>query len=191
MSLRPGEQIELTIEKPAAGGRMIARHHGQITLVYGAIPGERVRARIERVERQLAFAATLEVLDPSPDRATTADGPVDLRCGGCLYAHVTYPRQVRLKGEVIEDAFGRIGRVPVAAPVAVEPSPGHAYRMRARLHVSGARIGFYREGTHELCDAGATRQLGDAAIAAAERTVRSLVQSGCPISSLELTENIA
>lgn len=191
MSLRPGEQIELTVEKPAAGGRMIARHHGQITLVLGAIPGERVRARIERVERQLAFAATVEVLDPSPDRLATDDGPVDLLCGGCLYAHVTYPRQVRLKGEVIEDAFGRIGRVPVAAPVPVEPSPDHAYRMRARLHVKGARIGFYREGTHELCDAGPTRQLGDAALAAAERAVRSLVQSGCPISSLELTENIA
>ena len=40
MSLVEGQQVELTIEKPASGGRMIARHLGQIVLVRGAIPGE-------------------------------------------------------------------------------------------------------------------------------------------------------
>jgi len=45
----PGESIVLTVEKPAAGGRMIARLNGQIVLVGGAIPGERVTARVERV----------------------------------------------------------------------------------------------------------------------------------------------
>ena len=39
MSLAEGQAVELAIEKPAAGGRMIARHHGQIVLVRGAIPG--------------------------------------------------------------------------------------------------------------------------------------------------------
>jgi hypothetical protein len=36
--------------------------------------------------------------------------------------------------------------------------------MRARLHVQRSRIGFYREGTHALCDAAATRQLLPATI---------------------------
>ena len=40
--------LTLDIEKPAAGGRMLARLNGQIVLVWGAIPGERVRARVER-----------------------------------------------------------------------------------------------------------------------------------------------
>ena len=31
--------------------------------------------------------------------------------------------------------------------------------MRARLHVRGGRIGFFREGTHDLCDASRTGQL--------------------------------
>jgi len=31
--------------------------------------------------------------------------------------------------------------------------------MRARLHVRGSRVGFFREGTHDLCEARATRQL--------------------------------
>src|SRR5688572_25000996 len=143
--LTPGQELELLVEKPAAGGRMIARHEGQVLFVLGAIPGERVTARVDRVERQLAFATTLQVLDPSPDRREHGGDPL---CGGCLYSHVLYPRQLALKSDVVQDAFSRLGRIalPEAPPVAA--SPEHGYRMRARLHVSGARAGFYREGTH-------------------------------------------
>src|SRR4026209_1904901 len=107
--LAPGDVIEATIEKPAAGGRMIARHEGQILLVSGAIPGERIDARIERVEKRLAFASTTSVVEASPDRRD-ADDP---RCGGCVYAHIAYARQVALKAEIIADAFTRIGRIPL------------------------------------------------------------------------------
>ena len=43
------DELSLLVEKPVAGGRMIARHEGQIVFVAGAIPGERVRARVEQV----------------------------------------------------------------------------------------------------------------------------------------------
>src|SRR5258708_3805880 len=95
--LTPGQIVPLTIDKPAAGGRMIARVDGQVVLVGGAIPGERVR--------------------------------------------------------------GRIARVALPGAVAVARSPEEAYRMRARLHGRGGQLGFFREGTHELCDARQTRQL--------------------------------
>jgi len=186
--LQPGQQIELTIDKPAAGGRMLARHDGQVVLVRAAIPGERVLARVERVERQLAFATSEQVIDASPDRAPTE---IDLLCGGCLYAHIAYPRQLSLKADVIHDAFARLGGLPLDRRVEVQASPDRGYRMRARLHVRGARIGFYREGTHDLCDAGPTGQLSDGAIAAAGRAVESLARSGHALSSAELTENIA
>jgi len=110
---------------------MLARHDGQVILVQGGIPGERVRARIGRVEKQLAFAETVEVVDPSADRRKP---PMDLACGGCLYGHIGYERQRALKGEVVRDAFVRLGRIEVEAP-AVAASPETAYRMRARLHV--------------------------------------------------------
>ena len=60
---------------------------------------------------------------------------------------------------MIADAFKRIGRLELPAPVVVAGSPEDGYRMRARLHVRGSRFGFFREGTHDLCDARATRQL--------------------------------
>ena len=60
--LRPGALIELTIERPAVGGRMIGRYAGRIVLVSGAIPGERVRARIEGVRREVPLASVEDVL---------------------------------------------------------------------------------------------------------------------------------
>ena len=41
----PGDRLELQVERPAVGGRMIGRHEGMVVLVAGAIPGERVVAQ--------------------------------------------------------------------------------------------------------------------------------------------------
>ncbi|MEO5741679.1 MAG: TRAM domain-containing protein [Vicinamibacterales bacterium] len=184
MLLQHNSEITVTIEKPVAGGRMLARHEGQIVFVAGAIPGERVRARITRVSKQLAFADTVEVLDQSSDRRSS---DVDWACGGSFYAHVSYPRQLRLKADVIADAFARIAKMPLPVPVPVLASEEQGHRMRARLHVRNGVLGFFREGTHELCDAGATRQLLPDTIAAFGRLQTVLQHTR--VTSCELSEN--
>ena len=185
--LSPGQEIALAVEKPAAGGAMIARAGGRIVLVTGAIPGERVRARLVRVSKGVAYAETVEVEEPSSDRR---DPPGDPSCGGCLYAHIAYPRQLAIKAQVIADAFTRIGRIGLPASVPVAGSPEEGYRMRARLHVRGQRLGFFRENTHDLCDARATRQLLPATCDALDRLVAASRSLGVDvIREIEVSEN--
>jgi 23S rRNA (uracil1939-C5)-methyltransferase len=187
--LHEGQQVELTIEKAAAGGRMIARHLGQVVLVRGAIPGERVRAWIERADKRLAFAVTREVIEPSSDRRAEDGDPL---CGGALYSHIAYSRQLALKADVLRDAFARLGRHPIEFPIEVAGSPEHGYRMRARFHVQGGRAGFYREGTHQLCDAAATRQLLPETVATARRIAAAIdCAAAGSVTSLAISENIA
>ena len=64
--------------------------------------------------------------------------------------------------------------------------------MRARFHVHGARVGFYREHTHQICDAAPTRQLRDDTVAAVQ-ALASALQREHPgaLSSIAITENIA
>ena len=184
-----GQQVELTIEKPASGGRMIARHLGQVVLVRGAIPGERVRVWIERAEKRMAYAVTREVVDASPDRRAAGGDPL---CGGALYSHVAYARQLAIKSDVIRDAFARVGRHPIEHPIDVAASPEEGYRMRARFHVHGARAGFYREGTHQLCDAAATKQLRTDAVESVTALAASLDRDARgAVASISITENIA
>ena len=186
--MEPGSTLTLDIEKPAAGGRMLARHEGRIVLVWGTIPGERVRARIDRVGKGVLFADTVDVLAPSPDRR---DAGPDWRCGGNVFAHIAYERQRQIKGDIIRDALARIGRVPLAASPDVLGSPERGYRMRARLHAKGARLGFFREETHELCDAAPTCQLlADTSewIAAVERVIARDGLTG--LVGIEIAENM-
>ena len=163
---------------------MLARHDGQIVFVAGAIPGERVRVRIDRVSKQLAFGSAVDVLVPSPDRRAI---DMDWACGGSFYAHIAYDRQLRLKSEVIADAFARIAKLPLAVPVPAKCSQEHGYRMRARLHVRNGVYGFFREGTHDLCDAAATRQLLPGTMEALRRVQTTFAATH--ITSCELSEN--
>ena len=186
--ITPGQLVALTIDKPAAGGRMIARLDGQVILVAGAIPGERVQARVERVMRGVAYAETATIDERSPDRREPF---VDPLCGGSLYSYIAYPRQLAIKAQVIADAFKRIGRLELPAPVPVAASPEEGYRMRARLHARGHRLGFFREGTHEICDARPTRQLLPATCDVLDRLSAAMRSVGDDdIREIELTENL-
>jgi 23S rRNA (uracil1939-C5)-methyltransferase len=187
----PGDTLSLSIEKPAAGGRMIARLGGQVVLVGGAIPGERVTARIERAGKGVLFADAVSADEPSPDRRPVLADPL---CGGCLYAHINYARQLAIKSDVIADAFTRIGHVELPGRVLVAPSPEEGYRMRARLHVRGQRYGFFREGTHDICDVRATRQLLPSSCDVLDRLTAALrsVDAGNAhgLREIELSENV-
>ena len=183
-----GERLRLTIERPAAGGRMIARHDGAVVFVSGAIPGEVVDAEIEKVQRGTAWAATRDILERSPDRV---DGAPDGACGGSVFAHIAYERQRQLKSAIVDDAFRRIGRITLESPVEVVASPVNGYRMRARLHVRNGRIGFFREGTHSLCEAAPTGQLRDDTIEVIRRLELSLAGEPRPqVGDIEIAENI-
>ena len=62
--------------------------------------------------------------------------------------------------------------------------------MRARLHAADGRLGFFREGTHQLCAAGPTRQLLPETIAALDRLLTTLNVS-TELLACELSENAA
>lgn len=180
--------ITLLAERPVSGGLTLGRHDGMVVLMSGAIPGERVRARVDRATRQVIFASTVEVLDPSPHRRVPFCDPA---CGGLALAHVAYEHQLTLKAAVLADTFQRLGKIVLPGPVPVAPSPETGYRLRARLHLSGRRWGFFREGSHTLCDAAPTGQLSAAAAAAAGALVDWLGASAAACEAMTLSENVA
>ena len=168
---------------------MLARADGRVVLVAGAIPGESVRARIERFERGVVFARVEAVLAPSPDRRSP---PFDPACGGGVYAHVDPARQVALKREVILDGLRRGAGLAWDCPLGMAASPERGYRLRARLHVRDGSVGFFKEGTHVLCDAAPSAQLDAGTLDAAQRLVDTVgaVFGPSSIDSLEVSENL-
>ena len=183
MSQASPETLTLRIEKPVAGGRMLARADGAVVLVAGALPGELVVARVERSAQGTHFARTERILEPSEDRVGEPNP-----CGGCVLAHARYERQLAIKQQIVQDGFARLARQTIDPP-AIFPSPADGYRMRARLHVQDRRIGFFLEGTHTLCDAASTRQLRPDTRAALDALILALGTTADDVLAIELAEN--
>ena len=140
--------LELVIERPVAGGRMLARHDGRIVFVSGAIPGERVRARVERVSKQSWWAKTVDVLDASPDRREPACDPA---CGGMAFAHIRYERQRELKQQILVDAFRRLGRVQLDAPAGCRRFSGAGLPAARQAARRGRPLRFLPRGHAHRC----------------------------------------
>ena len=120
--LSGGAVIELRVERPAVGGRMIARHDGRVVLVGGAIPGDAYPAAVERSRGGVVLARTVEVLEGSLDRRRWRGAPA---CGGCsLRAH----RLPAPGGAEVGDRSGRVS--PGRTDRAVCPSAGHSLTPR-------------------------------------------------------------
>ena len=183
-----GDELVLRAEKPVAGGDMLARHDGRVVFISGAIPGELARVRVDRFGRGFVHGAVVDVVEPHPDRRDPGRDPA---CGGRAYAHVRYDRQLSLKRDVIRDAFQRIARMGLPEIVTVSPSPESGYRMRARLHGRAGRIGFVRDGTHDICDPARTEQLMETtlrALSSVETWLEGTSESR--LQAIELAESI-
>jgi 23S rRNA (uracil1939-C5)-methyltransferase len=187
--MTPGDTLTLRIDKAVAGGRMLARHEGAIALISGAVPGELVDAEIEKIQRGTIWAATRRVVEPSPDRV---DPFCDPACGGSVYAHVRYERQLELKRDVLRDGFARLAHLELAADTPVAASLPEGYRMRARLHLRNGRLGFFREGTHDLCDPATTRQFLPATLDTLGVLSEALARAPrASVSEVDVSENCA
>jgi 23S rRNA (uracil1939-C5)-methyltransferase len=153
---RPGDELELTVERLAFGGAGVARLDGYVVFVSGAVPGDRVRARVGKSKRAYAEARLVELLAPGPDRIEPlAAHP------GAPWQVLPYAKQLEVKQEQVDDALRRIGQL---AGYVLEPivAAGEQWRYRNKLEYSfgtdaGGRLicGFHAPGRwHEIVEVG-------------------------------------
>ena len=135
------------VESMDLDARGIAHHDGKVVFVDGALPGERVVARIARRKPSFDVARTEQVLRPSAQRVQPAC-PYFGVCGGCAMQHLSPEAQVAVKQRVLEDALQHIGKVSPEQVLAPMHGPTWGYRYRARLSVrlvakkGGVLVGF-------------------------------------------------
>lgn len=108
MIIRKEDYIELWVDNLAYGGEGIARVDGFVIFIRGAVPGDRIIARIFKKRKGYANASIVEILDPSPYRIN-APCPYSGHCGGCNYQHLDYGKQLFYKREHVIDAMKRLG----------------------------------------------------------------------------------
>jgi len=127
------------------GGRVLAREsNGEVVLLRGALPGERVEAEIERSSGVLQ-GDVVAVLEASPDRVPVPQHP------GLDLGFARYEAQLRIKHEVVLDALRRSGASTNLAIPEVRPSPqAWGYRSAIQPAVKRGRLGYRKEGTGDV-----------------------------------------
>lgn len=142
--------ITLKADFPIYGGLAIGRREGKVVMIKGAIPGETVEARIDLEKKDYSVASAVSVLDPSPDRVEPRSRYFGV-CGGCQFQHVSYPRQVLLKEEVLKAALRRSAGIELDLDEPLVGSPWN-YRYKGRFKVSRGKTGFFREKSRDVVD---------------------------------------
>ena len=110
MPPRPGDIVELDITTLAYGGQGVARLDEFVVFVRGAVPGDRVRAKVTRRKKSHAEARVIELLTPSPRRIAPVCEHTD-DCGGCEWQTLAYEAQLEFKQQQVVESLQRLGHL--------------------------------------------------------------------------------
>ena len=148
------EIVELEILDLASDGNGVGRVDGQAVFVPFTLPGDRIRARIAKLQKNFAFGILTELIEPGAGRIKP-DCPAFGRCGGCALRQISYEGELAAKTKFVQDAFDRIGGFSVsAAPCLASPSADR-YRNKVQYPLAispDGRVfaGFYAPRSHRV-----------------------------------------
>ncbi|MBA4099684.1 MAG: class I SAM-dependent RNA methyltransferase [Rhodospirillum sp.] len=142
--------VELTTTAMGGQGDALAEWQGKRVFVPSALPGERVRARLQPAAGGDLAASDVEILEPSPDRRALETA----LCGGCALQVWAEPAYRDWKVDMVRQALGHRGLdLPERFESVFVPA---ATRRRADFAVvrqgSEVRLGFHARGSDVIVD---------------------------------------
>ncbi|MDE6035904.1 MAG: 23S rRNA (uracil(1939)-C(5))-methyltransferase RlmD [Ruminococcus sp.] len=145
--------VNVEITGITSEGNGVGRVDGMAVFVPDTATGDVCRVKIVKVLKSYAYGIVDEVITPSPDRITP-DCPVYRKCGGCVFRHISYDAECRIKDGIIKDAFRRIGGLAPEYEEFIKAGCTERYRNKAQylLTVSDGKVisGFYAERSHRV-----------------------------------------
>ena len=146
-----GQTVELEITDMTDDGKGLGRLSGLAIFVAGAVPGDKVSARITRLKKRYAFAETITLLEASAARVKPPC-PYYKDCGGCSMLELSYDEQLRIKRKNIITKLERIGALE-------DPTVREVLGAADRIGADGGQIG-QSKGTRESVMTGQTEEPG-------------------------------
>lgn len=200
------EELELDVATLTNLGEGVARRDGWVVFVPGALPGERVRARVWHNAKNFSRADLVEVLVPAAERVEPRCALFG-RCGGCQYQNLSYEAQLDWKTRQVSELLTRLGKISFPVEKCKGSPKIYGYRSKITPHFERPRrgetdfpIGFLAAGTtRRLVDVPACPIATDAVNAALpplrakirERAARGEFRKGATLLVRETAEGVA
>jgi 23S rRNA (uracil1939-C5)-methyltransferase/tRNA (uracil-5-)-methyltransferase len=138
------QAIELEIDSLTNLGAGIGRVGGWVVFVPFALPGETVKARVYRNDKNCSHADLVEVLVPSPDRVRPVC-PLFGDCGGCQYQQLDYQKQLEWKSRQVGELMKHMAGVVFPVNPCLSTEQTWHYRSKITPHFERPRDGVIGE----------------------------------------------
>ena len=108
--IKKNDIVALSIEDITAQDSGIGRIDGMAVFVPLTAIGDIINARILKVKKNYAYAKIENIITPSQSRITPDCGCYT-KCGGCVFRHISYEEELKIKHRRVYDAVTRIGKI--------------------------------------------------------------------------------
>lgn len=155
--IKKNDIIKLKITSATAEGSGVGRtDDGIAVFVPMSAIGDELIVRILKVKKTYAFGRIEEILKPSDDRVAP-DCPYFSKCGGCVWRHISYAEECRVKEQKVIDAVTRIGGISTVFKPIMACEKTDRYRNKAQFPIGRGsdgklQIGFYSFHSHRIID---------------------------------------
>lgn len=149
------EEIEVNIEKLSNLGFGIAKHEGLVIFVENACPGDNLKVKITKLNKNWANAQIVEIIKPSEHRVEPFCAMQKV-CGGCQLQFVDYEYQLELKKQIVEDAMRSIANLEVEIKDPISSPENKNYRHKIQYPIAQTKVskrilaGYYKPKSHEI-----------------------------------------
>ena len=153
----PQGEFEATIDTLSHDGRGIAKLNGKVTFIDNALPGETLKFKYLKTQKQWDEGQATQITHPSPDRVDPIC-PHYSQCGGCSLQHMSPQAQLTLKQNTLLEQLQHFAGIQPHEVLSPITGPTQGYRTKARLAVryvakkQSALVGFREKFTHFVTD---------------------------------------
>ena len=147
--------MEIEPQKLVYEGAALAKLEGYPIFIEGACPGDKLKIKITKANKNFAAAVIEEIIEPSSHRVKPFC-PMHNVCGGCGWQHIDYDFQLEQKRNIVEENVKKItGEDIEVKPVIASPET-RAFRSKVQYPVAQTKVskrllaGYYKRGSHEL-----------------------------------------
>ncbi len=156
MSLNKNSIHTIEISDITNLGFGVGKLGGEVVFVGGAVPGDKIRARIIKTASSFAVGRVEEFIERSSKRTNSRCN--NKQCAACAYKCLDYSAELDLKQAWVRSAFKKAGLSDIEIS-AVTPSPScRSYRNKAQYPIALSKtgeyiIGFYAPKSHRVTEA--------------------------------------
>lgn len=146
--------IELTITGMTSEGNGVGKtNDGMAVFVPTTAIGDVIKCKLVKLNKSFAYGISDEIINPSLDRISS-DCKVYKKCGGCTFRHISYEAELKIKDNLVRDAFKRIGKLDIPFENILGCQEQNYYRNKAQYPVAQqdgkAVCGFYSKRSHRI-----------------------------------------